>query len=93
MRSQSQCELRETGRDYPFMRCRLYTRCTIMPNHPARARLVFLRVAGEVNIAVHERAGVSEVRGEEPCPMSRAKLSSNAESEKASDNGAESTSG
>ena len=43
-------------------RRRLYTRCTIMPNHPARARLVFLRVAGEVNVDVHEHTGVREVR-------------------------------
>ena len=33
-----------------------------MPDHPARARNVFLRVAGEVGVDVHERAGVREVR-------------------------------
>ena len=43
---------------------RLYTRGGIMPDHPAGARRVFLRVAGEVGVAVHEHTGVQEVRGD-----------------------------
>ena len=34
-----------------------------MPDHPAGARRVFLRVAGEVGVAVHEHTGVQKVRG------------------------------
>ena len=43
--------------------CRLYTRGGIMPDHPAGARRVFLRVANEVGVAVHEHTGVQEVCG------------------------------
>ncbi len=43
---------------------RLYTRGGIMPDHPAGARRVFLRVAGEVGVAVHEHMGVQKVRGD-----------------------------
>ncbi len=34
-----------------------------MPDHPAGARKVFLRVAREVGVAVHEHTGVQKVRG------------------------------